>query len=541
MKNAFWGYWLILLGVFIVVIMLLVQNITTSNTQDYYLVKEITEAALIDAVDYAYYRNYSEIRINKEKFYESFLRRFAETASLSTTYTINFYGIYEAPPKVSVEVKSVSSTFNVVGDSTSFDMTERLDAILEGNALSLTPGENVNLNNPSGGNVSGISNPNNPSGSNNNQGDNPSNSGNPSDEPTSDFHKTINAIRYSGSTSYYITTCTNGICKYTQENGNAKEGTISDTLLSTTPSASTNNEVTTSCKDDYTKIDASGLKGYGMVELSLQKDATGFNTAKRIKLIQAGNEFTIVGLSSNKQWMLVESGSDCGYVLASVVAVNLQEYLPKNGATNVNFNIVNKTGSTYFADDSKTRINNGKGAYLDGLKLYSGDHKPIAVYSFAQKVLKAAKSAQSAGSTLVIYDTYRPKSAADHMYNIYTAYLDNVVKGTQYQKDIDSFFVKGHPDYKRRWFLSTGTSTHNTACALDVTFAGANMPTAINVLNVAASPVNNGNADSKKLNSWFTSAGLSDLVSEWWHFQDTACHNAVLKYNSNGASFWSNY
>ena len=135
MKNAFWGYWLILLGIFVVVIMLLVQNLTTSSTQDYYLIKEITEAALVDAVDYSYYRSYGEIKINKEKFYESFLRRFAETASLSTTYTVSFYGAYDAPPKVSVEVKSKSNTFNVVGDPESFDMVERIDAIIEGNAL----------------------------------------------------------------------------------------------------------------------------------------------------------------------------------------------------------------------------------------------------------------------------------------------------------------------------------------------------------------------------------------------------------------------
>lgn len=135
MKNALWGYWIILLGVFIVIIMLLVQNLTTSSTQDYYLVKEITEAAMVDAVDYSYYRTYGEIKINKEKFFESFLRRFSETASTATEYTVSFYGIYEAPPKVSVEIKSKSNTFNIAGDSESFDMVERLDAIIEGNSI----------------------------------------------------------------------------------------------------------------------------------------------------------------------------------------------------------------------------------------------------------------------------------------------------------------------------------------------------------------------------------------------------------------------
>ena len=135
MKNAFWAYWIILLGTVIVVIMMLVQNLTTSSTQDYFLVKEITEASMIDAVDYSYYRKYGEIKINKEKFFESFFRRFAETASLNTTYTVSFYGVYEAPPKASVEIKSKSNTFTVLGDATTIDMVERIDSVLEGNVI----------------------------------------------------------------------------------------------------------------------------------------------------------------------------------------------------------------------------------------------------------------------------------------------------------------------------------------------------------------------------------------------------------------------
>ena len=129
------GKFLILLGIFIVVIMMLVQNLTTTSTQDYYLLKEINEAAMVDAIDYSYYRKFGEIRINKEKFYESFLRRFAETTSLATDYTVSFYGIYEAPPKASVEIKTTSRALTVVGDSTQFDMVERIDSIVEGNKL----------------------------------------------------------------------------------------------------------------------------------------------------------------------------------------------------------------------------------------------------------------------------------------------------------------------------------------------------------------------------------------------------------------------
>lgn len=131
MKDTYWGYWLIVLGIAIVVVMMLINNITTTSSEDYYLIKEIAQAAMVDSVDYAYYRQYSELRIHKEKFVENFVRRFAESVSLNNTYTVEFYDIYEAPPKVSVRVSSDTNTFNIFGDSTSFDVVEKVDAILE--------------------------------------------------------------------------------------------------------------------------------------------------------------------------------------------------------------------------------------------------------------------------------------------------------------------------------------------------------------------------------------------------------------------------
>ena len=131
MKETYWGYWLVLLGAFVVIIMMLIQNVTSQITEDYYTVKQISEAAMIDAVDYAYYREYGELKINKEKFIESFLRRFVEVASLTSEYDINFTGIYEAPPKVSIEIISSSDTYIIASDAAEFDMTSRIDAILE--------------------------------------------------------------------------------------------------------------------------------------------------------------------------------------------------------------------------------------------------------------------------------------------------------------------------------------------------------------------------------------------------------------------------
>ena len=131
MQEAYWGYWLVIMGVFVTAVMLLLQSVTTSSTQDYYQLKEITEASMVDSVDYAYYRLYGEVKINKEKFVENFLRRFSENANVSNTYQIDFYDLYEAPPKVSVKVTSLDQKFDINGNGETMDIVNKLDAILE--------------------------------------------------------------------------------------------------------------------------------------------------------------------------------------------------------------------------------------------------------------------------------------------------------------------------------------------------------------------------------------------------------------------------
>ena len=131
MKEGLWGYWLILLGIMIIAVMMLLQTFTTTNQQDYYLAKEITEAAMYDAIDYGYYKQYGELKIAKEKFVECFIRRFAESATLNKTYKINFYSIYEIPPSVSIEIVTNTGDILVGGENMNTGITTRLTAILE--------------------------------------------------------------------------------------------------------------------------------------------------------------------------------------------------------------------------------------------------------------------------------------------------------------------------------------------------------------------------------------------------------------------------
>ena len=131
MKESYWGYWIILLGIFVIAVMFLVNDATTTDTQDYYALKEVASAALNDSVDYAYYAQTGQIRIIKEVFVENFLRRFSQSVSLTDTYQIDFYDLYESPPKVSVKITTKTSSFVIGEDRTDLDVSNSIDLILE--------------------------------------------------------------------------------------------------------------------------------------------------------------------------------------------------------------------------------------------------------------------------------------------------------------------------------------------------------------------------------------------------------------------------
>lgn len=132
MKWSFATAWVVILGLVGFTILLLFQNLTTKNEQDYYQLKEVASAAMLDSVDIAYYRRTGEVKIIEQKFVENFTRRFSETASYNSNgYTLEFYDIIEVPAKISVRVIDSTNEYTIQGDSASFNIVNQLDAILE--------------------------------------------------------------------------------------------------------------------------------------------------------------------------------------------------------------------------------------------------------------------------------------------------------------------------------------------------------------------------------------------------------------------------
>jgi hypothetical protein len=144
-------------GIFGIIMINLFSDILISNEQNYMVVKEATEAAMWDALDW---KGYSEglgwdgvtsesdpesmhcntdpgqYRILKEKFVESFTRRFSLNVAHNRNYRIYFNDIDECPPKVSLTVSSEEDfgilQFLKIGYSTDGDdVVNNISAIIE--------------------------------------------------------------------------------------------------------------------------------------------------------------------------------------------------------------------------------------------------------------------------------------------------------------------------------------------------------------------------------------------------------------------------
>ncbi len=126
---------IILLSLIAIVLISIFTNFSTGSELDYYLVKETADAAMEDAIDPVYLKDCGLYRIDKEKFVENFIYRFANNVDNTRNYSIQFYDINEVPPKVSIRVDSLTAMSVKLGeeDAQAADITTSYDAILEAN------------------------------------------------------------------------------------------------------------------------------------------------------------------------------------------------------------------------------------------------------------------------------------------------------------------------------------------------------------------------------------------------------------------------
>ncbi len=128
---------IILLALIALNLLNVLNNYSTGSELDYYLLKETTDAAMVDAIDPFYKTTCGLYRIDKEKFVESFLYRLASNVDTSRSYIVGFYDINEVPPKVSVKIDSLTGMYFHPGmtedesDNKAAVITTSYDAVLE--------------------------------------------------------------------------------------------------------------------------------------------------------------------------------------------------------------------------------------------------------------------------------------------------------------------------------------------------------------------------------------------------------------------------
>ena len=151
MKWSFANVGLIIFGLIGVFAIVFFTELTVSNEQDYYSLKDAAEASMIESIDIAYYRLTGNIKMSQEKFVENFTRRFTKTSTYGKgNYSIKFYDISETPPKVSIRIVDATNSYNIFNtintelDATKVDIINELSGILDvysdkDNSGALTP------------------------------------------------------------------------------------------------------------------------------------------------------------------------------------------------------------------------------------------------------------------------------------------------------------------------------------------------------------------------------------------------------------------
>lgn len=129
MNKAMVTIGIILMAIIGVLAINLITSQQTGQELDYYLLKDTTEAAMKDAiVSFDFDGRTGLNRMDKERFVESFIRRFADSVDATREYDIKFYDLNETPPKVSVIITSKS---NYLNQSKATDIKTSVDMIIE--------------------------------------------------------------------------------------------------------------------------------------------------------------------------------------------------------------------------------------------------------------------------------------------------------------------------------------------------------------------------------------------------------------------------
>ncbi|MCL1858170.1 MAG: D-alanyl-D-alanine carboxypeptidase family protein [Oscillospiraceae bacterium] len=287
------------------------------------------------------------------------------------------------------------------------------------------------------------------------------------------------------------------------------------------------------------ELPVSGATGYASVRIDVLDD--DYNVLANL---EPGKGFRI--LQEDGQWWRIyvnsetDNGVIVGWVRHNLCMINLPDVIPS-----IIYNNTNAYGSVFRANEEIIPDITGKQLYAysprkDGKayneRLGKDEYIVPVLYAMAETIYKAQLNALENGDSLMIYEGFRPYETQQQVYN-------EVINLPYEQKNFGSYGIQ--------WFIMSGVGNHQMGYAIDTSLAKIveedyavtgkykykqfkyveyTMPCNIHELSVKATLKNaEDNIPAQNLQKYCANAGLSNLQSEWWHFNDENTNAGITK------------
>lgn len=285
--------------------------------------------------------------------------------------------------------------------------------------------------------------------------------------------------------------------------------------------------------------------------------------AGALAALEPGTAFRIMAESGD--WWQVQALGITGWVEHRYCLINLPDVIPS-----MIYNDTNAYSSVFVS--SGKNIPNITGEALYQAKTFNprlGRYEFVmpVLYAMAKTVCQAQQNALAEGNTLVLYEGFRP-------YDAQMAVVHNLTDLSRVDEEVAAG-ISTKP-WNISWFIATGASNHQEGYAMDVSLAKVTrahtdeigghsfvkvdvyeeytMPTPIHELSMAAAtytepvavfsstawksapmtPAMAASEPALALQRYCTSAGLTPLASEWWHFNDVNAYYRISSFPSKG-------
>lgn len=332
-----------------------------------------------------------------------------------------------------------------------------------------------------------------------------------------------------------------------------------ETDVSSKPNSTENEPKETTTYNGDLELPIVGATGYASVRLGLKSSPSADSST--IETLEPGTAFEI--LSEEGEWLFVKRSESTGWIPHRYAFINLPDVIPSIIYDNTN------TYSSKFVSSGKAIPNISNQALYSGKtynhRLEKEEYIMPVLYSMSKKIYKAQQHAMSEGNSIKLYEAFRP-------YSVQKA----VVAGLTGLAQSDAEVMKGinTPPWGITWFITNGVSNHQMGYAIDISLVKVDskketsiggftvntiteyteytMPSPIHELSGASAvftaAVTSRNATAWKgatyrdtmneaainLQKYATTAGLTPLASEWWHFNDLDARDQTADNPSNG-------